>query len=72
MNTDNWISVNDRLPEIDGEYIVSNGSMVGVAYYENIGIEYQFHREDYDSFYHNDVTHWQPLPKPPKEKIQSL
>lgn len=64
-----WISVKERLPpEISGEYIIydEDVNLIGVAYYEHTGWEYRFHREDYDDFTHEDVTHWMPLPEPPK------
>jgi hypothetical protein len=55
-----WISVKDRLPRKDGDYIVytpsSNISKVRKCSYTVLygwGI--------------NEVTHWMPLPSPPKE-----
>lgn len=62
-----WISVEDALPESVGEYIILiNGNSIGVAYFENLGTFEHFQREDYDDFDYTMVTHWQPLPKPPK------
>ena len=55
-----WISVKDRLPEAAGWYLVFyNGSQMQVAFFK--GKKWPF-----DNHYHK-VTHWMPLPKPPKE-----
>ena len=55
-----WISVKDRLPERTGRYLthsnIEGQSLVAILWYEKYG--YGFDKE---------VTHWQPLPEPPKE-----
>lgn len=58
-----WISVNDRLPDRAGKYLVSTfDGRVGIS---NL-IDYYC---DGDlSFDNYKVTHWMPLPKPPKMK----
>ena len=61
-----WISVKDRLPEV---------RIIVLAYAaQTNGIYFAFRERDsenfvnYDSgYYLNTVTHWMPLPKPPKE-----
>ena len=63
-----WINVKDRLPEHEDRYLVINGMQqyimpfkfngVGLGYWE---CGYRFHSKA------NDVTHWMPLPEPPKE-----
>ena len=52
-----WISVTERLPDIGVEVIV---------YSEDDGICVDYY--DGDSFGYYDVTHWMPLPQPPKEE----
>lgn len=74
-----WISVKDRLPEKDGKYLVCVGDS---GYYkiaafstdktkENTYTERGYGWSDYDcdyGFYEvKRVTHWMPLPEPPKE-----
>jgi len=62
-----WISVKDRLPEKNGRYIVNS------SFYKNdpVMTSYFGYRDGSKilpvSFYCKDVTHWQPLPEPPKE-----
>lgn len=56
---DNWISVKDRTPK-NGDYVlcVSGAGIVQIALYDTSVYVY--------GFYANSVTHWQPLPTPPK------
>lgn len=56
-----WISVKDRLPEIDGFYLCWFTFEDGV--------------HGYDIFYYNcgvslpsSLTHWRPLPEPPESE----
>ena len=68
---DRWISVNDRLPEEEGDVLVwiVDGKPDGIHHLES---EYIANWE-YGNFYDGDwnvingITHWQPLPEPPKE-----
>lgn len=68
----NWISVKDRLPELgDVVLIAGNGyvhcGVYGSKYYANKWYEVNYDRYgDEEEIYYN-VTHWQPLPEPPKE-----
>lgn len=65
-NNDGWISVEDRLPEVN--------QMVDIYYKEDsffkriTNIVYE--RDGFIGFKKQEgsVTHWMPLPKPPKEK----
>ena len=50
-----WISVNDRLPEA-GKFVL--------IYNEINGVCLDYH--DGATFGYYDVTHWMPLPNPPK------
>lgn len=56
-----WISIEDRLPERNGRYLthcnIENQSLVCVLYYCKIG-----------GFNEGTVTHWMLLPTPPKAK----
>ena len=68
-----WISVEERLPEVDKRYggyeysaelFVYDGLRRRAAYYcHTSGVWYDSRYED-DTF---EVTHWMPLPEPPEE-----
>lgn len=62
---DDWINVDDRLPENDGLYIVCK--TIGE---HQIVFEARWQDGDWKSVVKNNhldfITHWQPLPKPPK------
>jgi hypothetical protein len=54
-----WISVEEMMPEQDGKYIVyTRTGFTGMSYYYAIEGAFGFDRWD--------VTHWMPLPEPPK------
>lgn len=63
-----WISVKDRLPNKEGIYIcvLDLTPMVGFKYRTIETVRYSG-RWLYDSKEINYVTHWMPLPEPPKE-----
>lgn len=61
-----WIPVTDRLPKESGYYIVyysstaSNKPLISIRH---------FYGESPEAFLHNKaMTHWMPLPEPPKEE----
>ena len=63
-----WISVKDEMPEVHEEVLVynkggSSPNTIGVAWIEGSGMTSFDHAEG--GYY--DVTHWMPLPEPPKE-----
>lgn len=57
-----WISVEDRLPEKDGSYLVylSKGKAVCTAHFWTKDLSWSGRRLN------PYITHWQPLPAPPK------
>ena len=66
-----WISVKDRLPKpFSDVLIVLHGrildSTVDIAWFDNNGYELR----NGQTFYKNEdiITHWMPLPEPPKEE----
>jgi hypothetical protein len=63
-----WISVKDRLPEKSVPVLIcANGHRV-TAYYDKVKKVFRL-TEDEDLYYlANYVTHWMPLPDPPKPK----
>ena len=68
-----WIPVAERLPRKSALYLVIRNGFREVAAFEyrefvTLGGN-MFHRSSgytYDPFYHNEVTHWMPLPEHPK------
>lgn len=57
-----WISVEDRLPEKGGYYLTVVENCEKVCYSRLI----------LDKFGHDGVTHWMPLPEPPKPKVPTF
>lgn len=77
---DGWIPVSERLPNVpekkDGKYnfnkcLVTNGKFISIAYRDMVAYplkdyeEWIFQDICFDINDH-DVTHWMPLPEPPK------
>ena len=74
---DGWISVEDKLPDEDGEYIVyaqdeSSLPNEGI-WYENVVVvayyrfdEWTWYEDGNDYDITDIVTHWMPLPEPPR------
>lgn len=60
-----WISVKDRLPCKPGFYLVFVPEMARVAIYYN-GYDWIVD-DDFYAFGAYEITHWMPLPEPPKE-----
>lgn len=67
----NWISVEDRLPEHwsivfacdknDNRYLTEYRFTEFYRHTEQIG------QDRLMDFYYNDITHWMPLPEPPQK-----
>ena len=57
-----WISVNDRLPRCGERVLVTNDGSVWEAY---LSISHKWVRQEF--VWAAKVTHWMPLPEPPKE-----
>ena len=72
--TDGWISVEDRLPEIGKNVLVYDcfseleqipELSMSTAHYDGmVWRDYLSNRH----IYSEEITHWQPLPSPPKPK----
>lgn len=60
-----WISVNDRMPKYGVMVLVANGKhvMMAFTFRENNSVYWSTE----DGIILIDVTHWMPLPEPPKE-----
>ncbi len=65
MTEQDWISVDKSLPEKGERVFVCTDNWVCACCYINIHNEWKL---AYDSsLFYGDITHWQPLPKPPKK-----
>lgn len=73
-----WVPVTERLPRKSGFYLViRNFGITGsreVGFFEyrefvtlNGNMFHGYYGPNYDPWYHKSVTHWMPLPEPPKE-----
>lgn len=69
QSVNGWVSVEDRLPEIPKPdegyccFLVSDGSLIHIAYYTEDGWLFTDSGEMKEMFY--KVTHWMPLPEYP-------
>ena len=61
-----WISVKDRLPEESGGYLAYCWEYDGICvlYYEVLKTKGKWRTK-----WKDDITHWMPLPQPPKGEI---
>ena len=62
-----WIPVSERLPEV-GDRVLCNIKSFAFpgSFYQRI-LPYDKYGFKEDNIYTDDVTHWMPLPEPPKE-----
>lgn len=72
----NWISVKDRLPQMSQDKLVKGYKQIQVLAYCDKGMVCAWFQIDTEKFYDvsgwlgteiYNVTHWMPLPEPPKE-----
>lgn len=67
-----WISVDERLPEKTGLYLIVWDGSVAAAYRHTHWTLGEFWNNDLDGgisvIPDSEVTHWMPLPEPPKMK----
>lgn len=64
-----WISVKDRLPEDDATYLVYGRNGYGIVFAVYYGDGEWLTCDDLTNIT-RFVTHWMPLPKPPKEEAK--
>lgn len=60
-----WIPVSERLPEKDMEDVLA---FDGISGFFITFMKTTIHGKRYFVIGHDDVTHWMPLPEPPKEE----
>ena len=62
-----WISVDDRLPEESGYYLVfTDIGRIALLAYSKKYQAFNAHDDSYSEEYVIPVTHWKPMPNPPK------
>lgn len=61
-----WISVDDRMPTVCGDYLVTDGDAQMVASMNLSGVFDFFENSKF--WEHENVTHWMPLPELPQKK----
>ena len=64
-----WISVEERLPDEPGEVLACVYGRICIAWYSNRYFETPSGMVFYAC--ENAVTHWMPLPEPPKEDVKN-
>lgn len=64
VKTVQWVSVEERLPEKDGRYIVCTAK--GSVYCTKFSTR---HAPCFHTDINTHITHWMPLPEPPKMEI---
>ena len=62
-----WISVEERLPEKSGDVLCYKKNGISVLPYSHKHKAFNAYDSSYSAEYVIPVTHWMPLPKPPKE-----
>ena len=60
-----WISVEERLPEESGDYLTYHGRFYMEIYFNADLCMWNVRFDDLENEI-KSVTHWQPLPEPPK------
>jgi hypothetical protein len=58
-----WISVEDRLPEKLESFLIYDGTVIAWAFLNSDSRYVDMAKCDF----YNNVTHWMPLPEPPKQ-----
>lgn len=61
----NWISVMDHLPEAGEVVIVWVKGYLDIAWFD---VNHALWRTDLAIYQEREITHWMPLPEPPKEE----
>ena len=72
VRKDAWISVEDRLPPLNGDEVLAyrdDDDWIVICLFMDIGFAYFSEQEEQYVTAHA-ITHWQPLPAPPLDKAR--
>jgi len=67
VGKDGWISVEDRLPPYLTRCLVTNGEYIKLSWSKDEDEAWCEIQDSDTDVWLNDVTHWMPLPQPPKQ-----
>jgi Protein of unknown function (DUF551) len=59
-----WINVEDQLPPKDSTVLAWNGNYIEIVYYDGLKVQ----TLDAGDWNDTEITHWMPLPTPPKDR----
>lgn len=62
----NWIKVSDKLPDKCDIVLVTDGTQITLAFLNGNNIFTQI--ISHDSWMHDLITHWQPMPRLPEQE----
>lgn len=68
-----WVNTKDRLPEVQKEvliYLPEYDSVETAALFEIPSLNLKEWAQNEDAYMLNEVSHWMPLPEPPKERYK--
>ena len=66
-----WVSVREKMPKDHQDVLFTNGKNVMFGAYDSF-TEYWYEWDgpyDTEHYYGDPITHWMPLPEPPKEDV---
>lgn len=70
-----WISLKNKLPDNEEIFLVYRGEAkdpeIELGWWNKNKKKFEYYDNEYYGYKIDDVTHWMPLPEPPKESDNS-
>ena len=63
-----WIKIEDRLPTRDEDVLIYDGETISVGYHDGRVFMDYMNQDDMRVYSNSKVTHWMPIPDPPKNE----